>query len=170
MQMHASTRRKSSELRDWPLVAWWIRITSPAPDSPRYGRNPQWREEVTSLLFPIVLLLVLLPIPAALSNPAQLIIICIVFCIDVGALFLKRAGMIHIAGIILTITIEFRTVLSHTSHWSFGWSEFAHSRPTLAIEYRGNSFLPSNSCLPNCFLELLYRSRCPKLSATYTSP
>ena len=107
MQMHASTRRKSSELRDWPLVAWWIRITSPAPDSPRYGRNPQWREEVTSLLFPIVLLLVLLPIPAALSNPAQLIIICIVFCIDVGALFLKRAGMIHIAGIILTITIEF---------------------------------------------------------------
>ncbi len=107
MQTHASTQRKSAELRDWPLVAWWIRVTSPAPGSPAYGRNPQWREEVASLLFPIVLLLVLLPIPAALSNPIQLIIICIVFCIDVGALFFKRAGMIYIAGIIITITIEF---------------------------------------------------------------
>jgi hypothetical protein len=107
MQMSASIRRKSAEIRDWPLVAWWIRITSPAPGSPRYGRNPQWREEVTSLLFPIVLLLVLLPIPTALNNPIQLITLCIVFCIDVGALFLKRAGMMHLAGAIITITIEF---------------------------------------------------------------
>jgi hypothetical protein len=107
MQAHARTQRRLAELRDWPLVAWWIRVTSPAPGSPRYGCNPQWREEVASLLFPIVLLLVLLPIPAALSNPAQLIIIGVVFCLDVGALFLKRAGMIHVAGTILTITIEF---------------------------------------------------------------
>ena len=105
--MNGSMRRKSAEIRDWPLVAWWIRVTSPAPGSPRYGCNPQWREEVASLLFPIVLLLVLLPIPAALQNPTQLVIICLVFCLDVGALFFKRAGMIYTAGAIITVTIEF---------------------------------------------------------------
>ena len=107
MQMNAIMKRKSVDEQDWPLVKWWIRITSPVPGSPASLRNPRWREEVSSLLFPIVLLLVLLPIPTALNNPPQLIILCTVFCIDVGALFLKRAGMIYIAGTIITITIEF---------------------------------------------------------------
>jgi len=107
MQMNASIQRKSAEIRDWPLVAWWIRATSPVPGSPASRRNPQWREEVTSLLFPVVLLIVLLSIPSAINNLPNLIILCVVFCIDVGALFLKRAGRMYIAGTIILITTEF---------------------------------------------------------------
>lgn len=105
--MNASIQRNSTDIRDWPLVTWWIRNTSPVLGSRAYGRNPQWREEVTSLLFPIIILLVLLAIPNNFSNIPTLVILCIVACIDVGALFLKRAGLIYIAGIIVTITVEF---------------------------------------------------------------
>jgi hypothetical protein len=107
MQTNASIRRKSVEIQDWPLVAWWIRVTSPSPGSPAYGRNPQWREEVASLLFPIHFVLVLLPIPTALNNPLALIILFAALCIDIGALLLKRIGMLYAAGIILTLTAEF---------------------------------------------------------------
>jgi len=107
MQMNAHMPKKSVELRDWPLVAWWIRITSPDPDSPAGRRNPQWREEVTSLLFPVVILPVVLSIPTAFTNPPILIILLTVLCIDVGAVFLKRAGNMRLAGIIITITVEF---------------------------------------------------------------
>lgn len=106
MQMNVPIHRKSSEIQDWPLVAWWISITSPAPGSPAYGRNPQWREEVTSLLIPVVFLLVLLPMPTMFNNPLQLTIFGVACCIDVGALFLKRAGRIYLTGAIITITIE----------------------------------------------------------------
>jgi hypothetical protein len=107
MQMNTHIQKKVAEIRDWPLVTWWIKVTSPAPGSPASKRNPQWREEVTSLLFPIVILLVLLAIPNNFNNIPTLVILCVVACIDVGALFLKRAGLIYIAGTIVTITVEF---------------------------------------------------------------
>ena len=102
MQMNAKIRRKSVEIRDWPLVAWWIRVTSPAPGSPRYGHNPQWREEVASLLFLIVLFQVLMStISTALDAPSNLPILLAVIIIDGVALFLKRSGRLYIAGTIL---------------------------------------------------------------------
>ena len=88
------------------LLTWWVRVTSPDPKSARGKRNSQWREEVTSLLFPLILATVLLPMPAAFHNPRQLMILLVVFFIDVIALFLKRAGFMTTAGLILLITVE----------------------------------------------------------------
>lgn len=107
MQMNVHIQKKAAEIRDWPLVTWWIRATSPAPGSSASYGNPQWREEVTSLLFPFVLVQVLLTIPTNLGNPRNLIILIIVTCLDVGAIFLKRAGKLYIAGTIILITTEF---------------------------------------------------------------
>ncbi len=109
MQTSASIRRKPSEIRDWPLVNWWIRVTSPAPDSPAYGRNPQWREEVASLFCFIMILQILIPIPAAiqqLPNPTSLIALLIALGLRMAAVFLKRIGRIGIAGILIVFTSQ----------------------------------------------------------------
>src|SRR5690348_6238593 len=101
-----SLRRKSAEIRDWPLVAWWIRVTSPAPGSPAYGRNPQWREEVASLILLIEIALLMIGILGALDRPTTVIILSASIIAIVVALFLKRAGMMRIAGIIVIIMLE----------------------------------------------------------------
>jgi hypothetical protein len=49
---------------------------------------------------------VLLPIPAAINRPIQLVILVAAFLIDVGALLLKRAGFMTVAGLILMSTVE----------------------------------------------------------------
>ena len=104
--MNASMQRKSTDIRDWPLVAWWIRITSPAPSSPTYGRNPQWREEVASLILLIEIALLTITLPAVLQKPIGLIVQVGSIIAFVGALFLKRIGMLRITGIIVLFTIE----------------------------------------------------------------
>jgi len=101
------------------IFDWWVRATSPDPNSPRKAQHP-WREEVTSLLFPLVMLNVLLPIPGSLNNLPQVMILLIVFAIDIFALFIKRAGYMTLAGIILIITVEFglsASILGLTSHF-----------------------------------------------------
>lgn len=87
------------------IIDWWVRITSPNPNNPQKASNT-WREEVASLIFLPVMLNVLLPIPAALNRPIQLLILCVVFLIDVGALLLKRAGFMTAAGLILITMTE----------------------------------------------------------------
>jgi hypothetical protein len=91
--------------RDNPLVAWWVRITSPSQNARRKSNNA-WREEVTSLLFLVVFVNVSLPIPGVIHNPVQLTILLVVFAIDVGALILKRVGYMTLAGVIVMITTE----------------------------------------------------------------
>ena len=103
---------KATVERDPALIEWWIRVTSPALDSPKGLRNPRWREEVTSLFFPIVILLVLLPMPTVIGNPLQLYTLITVACIDIAALFLKRAGYLKLSGAIILITIETGLALS----------------------------------------------------------
>ena len=108
--MNASMQRKSAEIRDWPLVAWWIRVTSPAPGSPRYGRNPQWREEVTSLLCFLAILQLVVAMPFAiqqLPDPQVLIRILVLLGITTGATFLKRAGRMELAGGLILATNYF---------------------------------------------------------------
>jgi hypothetical protein len=104
MQTNASMQRKSTDIQDWPLVAWWIRITSPVPGSPASLRNPQWREEVTSLLCFLVILESLLPMSTAieqLPDPRILITLLTTLSLKVGAVFLKRAGKMEIAGVLI---------------------------------------------------------------------
>jgi hypothetical protein len=101
------------------ILDWWVRITSPGPDNPRRAQHP-WREEVTSLLFPLVLLNVLLPMLVNLNNRPQVAILSIVFIIDVFALFIKRAGYMTLSGIIIIITMEFglcASILGQGSHF-----------------------------------------------------
>ena len=87
------------------IIDWWVRITSPTPNNSRKTRHA-WREEVASLIFLPILLNVLLPIPAALNRPIQLVILGVVFLIDIGALLLKRAGFMTAAGLILMTMTE----------------------------------------------------------------
>jgi hypothetical protein len=105
--MNASIQKKSAEIRDWPLVSWWIRVTSPAPGSPAYGRNPQWREEVAGLILLIEIVLLVIAILGALDRPITLIVLSASIIAVVVAIFLKRAGMLHAAGIVVIIVAEF---------------------------------------------------------------
>lgn len=91
--------------RNHSLATWWVHITSPGQNNPRRSKNA-WRDEVTSLLFLIILVNVLLPIPGLIHNPVQLFILIAVFFIDVVALLLKRAGYMTLAGVIVMITTE----------------------------------------------------------------
>ena len=91
--------------RESSIIDWWVRITSPGPNSSRRSRNA-WREEVASLIFLPIMVNVLLPIPAAINRPIQLVILVAAFLIDVGALLLKRAGFMTVAGLILMSTVE----------------------------------------------------------------
>jgi hypothetical protein len=100
------TPRKLAEIRDWPLVSWWIRVTSPPPGSLASQRNPQWREEVVSLLIPIIILLAFVGIFTSLHDPIRLAILGVAICCNAGALFLKRAGMAGLTGVVIVITVE----------------------------------------------------------------
>ena len=79
----------------------WIALTSPTT-----SHQPQWREETASLIYPILLLLVVLALPAALSNPPQLITLCIILPIMLLALVLKKLGYFRVAGFLIAGCIE----------------------------------------------------------------
>jgi hypothetical protein len=83
------------------FVQAWIAFTSPAA-----SRQPQWREEIASLIFPIIFLLVVLPLPAALGNPPQLITLSIILPVMLIALLLKKLGYFLIAGFLIAGGIE----------------------------------------------------------------
>jgi hypothetical protein len=69
MQASTSIQRRPGEIQDWPLVGWWIKVTSPSPDSTVGNHNAQWREEVVSLLIPITILLAFVGILTSFNDP-----------------------------------------------------------------------------------------------------
>src|ERR1700730_18134665 len=83
------------------FVQQWIALTSP-----RDSRQPQWREEIASLIYPIIFLLVVLPLPSALNNPPQLITLCIILPVILMALLLKKLGYFLVAGLLIAGGIE----------------------------------------------------------------
>lgn len=99
MQENIVGARKTNLLPKF--VQSWIALTSPAA-----SRQPQWREEIASLIFPIIFLLVVLPLPAALSNPPQLITLCIILPIMLLAMVFKKMGYFFIAGFLIAGCIE----------------------------------------------------------------
>jgi hypothetical protein len=84
------------------LTNWWFRLITPA-----HSRQPQWREELASFIMPVVLLNVIIPIPSAIGNPPELMTLSVVFLINILALFLKKMGHFHIAGLLIVCAIEF---------------------------------------------------------------
>ena len=106
MQTSTSIQRRPGEIRDWPLVGWWIKITSPSPDSTAGYRNSQWREEVISLLIPITILLALAGILTSINDPIRVLILSLAICCNTMALFFKRSGMVGLTGTIIIITVE----------------------------------------------------------------
>ena len=88
MQVHTNMQRGPAETQDLSLVSWWIKLTSPDPESSPTRRNAQWREEVISLLIPITILLALVGIVTSLDNPVRVLILSITVCCNVVALFL----------------------------------------------------------------------------------
>jgi hypothetical protein len=99
MQGNIANPQQLNLLPRW--VQRWIAFTSPAS-----SRQPEWREEIASLIFPIIFLLVILPLPAALSNPPQLITLCIILPIMLLALVFKKMGYFSLAGFLIASCIE----------------------------------------------------------------
>ena len=106
MEIENTTPKRSAHPQGWLLVSWWVRITSPSSSSPASKRSPQWREKIISLLIPISILLTFLEMLTVLGDPAQLTILGLGICFNVGALFLKRSGMTRIVGIVIVLTLE----------------------------------------------------------------
>jgi hypothetical protein len=82
-------------------VQRWCRFTSPST-----SKQPQWREELASLIMPIDLLLVALALPAARTNTLQFFIMVGVIVVIIVALVLKRHGYFVLAGILSVCAVE----------------------------------------------------------------
>lgn len=93
-----------------PLLQRWYSISAPArvsADASLEKREIARRGRVASLILPVILALVLLPLPAALGNPILLSTLALVFLLDVIALFgLNRTGHVTAAGILVVVGIE----------------------------------------------------------------
>ena len=93
-----------------PALRWWYSISAPrsvSADASLEQREVVRRGRVASLILPVIIALVLLPVPAAMGNPILLFTLALVFLLDVIALFgLNRAGYVTAAGIVVVIGIE----------------------------------------------------------------
>ena len=93
-------------------LRWWYSISAPRSVSANASleqREVVRRGRVVSLILPVIIVLALLPIPAALAlgNPLFLLILSLVFLFDVIALFgLNRTGHVTAAGIVVVIGLE----------------------------------------------------------------
>ncbi len=83
------------------LLQRWCRFTSSST-----SKQPQWREELASLIMPIDLLLVAFALPAARTNPLQFFIMLGVIGVIILALVLKRYGYFVLAGILSVCAVE----------------------------------------------------------------
>jgi hypothetical protein len=99
MQGNIAGTRKANLLPKF--VQNWIALTSPA-----VSRQPQWREEIASLIFPIIFLLTILPLPSVVNYPLQLTTLLVVITVMIVALVLKKLGHFHIAGLLIAGGIE----------------------------------------------------------------
>lgn len=104
MQQVNTNMQSEAVEADLPLVSWWIRLTSPDPTKSQ--SIALWREEVISLLIPIMILLALVAILTSIDNPIRVLILSITICCCVVALFLKRSGNAALTGLIIILTIE----------------------------------------------------------------
>lgn len=84
-----------------PFLQWWCRITSPTKSS-----QPQWREELASLIIPIDLILLLLAAPTALDNPPILIVLLSLIGAMILSIIVKRMGRFYLAGVLAAFSIE----------------------------------------------------------------
>ena len=93
-----------------PALRWWYSISAPrsvSADASLEQREVVRRGRVASLILPVIIALVLLPVPTALGHPLLLFTLALVFLLDVIALFvLNRAGYVTAAGILVVIGIE----------------------------------------------------------------
>ncbi len=95
-----------------PALRWWYSISAPrgvSADASLEQREVARRGRVASLILPVIIVLALLPIPAALAlgNPIFLSILALVFLLDVVALFgLNRTGHVTTAGILVVVGLE----------------------------------------------------------------
>lgn len=81
----------------------WVSLTSPA-----VSRQPQWREEIASLIYPIIFLMATLALPVAVTsnNTPQTIILSFVTLVLLVALVLKKRGYFLLAGVLIAGSIE----------------------------------------------------------------
>ena len=93
-----------------PVLRWWYSISAPgsvSADASLEQREVARRGRVASLILPVIIVLVLLPVPTALGNPVLLFTLALVFLLDLIALFgLNKAGHVTAAGILVVIGIE----------------------------------------------------------------
>ncbi len=93
-----------------PLLNRWYSISAPVDvsDSASLERREIVRRgRVASLILPVIIALVILPIPTAFGNPILLSTLILVLSLDVVALFgLNRAGHVTAAGILVVIGVE----------------------------------------------------------------
>ena len=93
-----------------PLLNWWYSISAPVDvlDSASLEKREIVRRgRVASLILPVIIALVILPIPTAFGNPILLSTLILVLSLDVVALFgLNRSGHVTAAGILVVIGVE----------------------------------------------------------------